>query len=548
MATRTISTRIALDGEKEFKQQMGLVNSELKTLASEMTLATAEFKGQANSAEYLTKKDAILRREIEQQTEKVEALRRAVDDSTEAYGDADKRTDGYKQSLNRAQAELIRLNNELKDNSLYLDEAKSSADGCAKSIDEYGKAVKDAGGQNGGKGLSLGSLVGDLGKLKSMLAGGAVVAGLKEVSSAIIGIVDDTEEYRKIMGTLEVSSQAAGYSAEQTAEAYGYLQGVLGDTQAAATTVANLQAIGLSQEDLMTMVEAATGAWATYGDSIPIDGLSESINETIQAGKVTGTFADVLNWAGVSEDDFNAKLEAANSSTERAQIVLDQLSKQGLPDTAKQWRAANEDIIAYNESQAKLDEAMGELGEVLAPVAAGLKDIFAEGITFAAEAVGGLIDAISSAVDWLRKLDEKISSSDGWKEFSNPTRDLSNENAAAYDEYLKSFGGSHKAGLRRVPYDGYIAELHEDERVLTAREAQVYNALERYGAPAVGGVTANELRSTVAQAVNAMNGSERPVYVTVVSTMKVNGREFYSETLPDLRAVESASPALGGEA
>src|SRR5699024_773480 len=114
--------------------------------------------------------------------------------------------------------------------------------------------------------------------------------------------------------------------AEQTAQTYERLQSVLGDTQTAATATANLQAIGLSQEDLMTVTDAAIGAWARYGDSIPIDSRAESINETIQAGTVTGTFADVLNWAGTNEDDFNAKLEAANSTSERANIVLQELA------------------------------------------------------------------------------------------------------------------------------------------------------------------------------------------------------------------------------
>lgn len=523
MATRTISTRLTIDGEKAFKAEMGQVNNQMKNLASEMALAEAEFKGQANSVEYLTKKDKLLREEVEQQEEKVRALEQAVKDSTEANGENTKQTDSYRQQLNRAKAELIKLNDELDDNTKYLDEAKESTDKCAKSIDGFGKEVKDAGQQS--KGLDLKGLIGDLGNLKSALMGGAAVAGLKQLGSAIIGIVEDTEEYRKVMGTLEVSSQAAGYTAEETAEAYTYLQGVLGDTQAAATTVANLQAIGLEQEDLMTLVEAATGAWATYGDSIPIDGLSESINETIQAGKVTGTFADVLNWAGVSEDDFNAKLEATKSSTERAQIVLDQLSSQGLPETAQAWRDANGDLIAYNESQEKLDNAMGELGEVLAPVAAGLKSIFAEGVYAAADAVGWLIEKVSAAISWLKALDNKISSSSGWKEFSNPTRDTSGETATAYDDYLKNFSGSHADGLYRVPYDGYIAELHEGERVLTANEAGVYNALERYGSPAVGGVTASELHSAVAQAVNAMSGSDEPQTVVIHTHVDLDGRE-----------------------
>lgn len=122
MATRTITTRIALDGEKEFKQQLSNINSELRTQKSEMQLVEAQFKGQANTTEALTEKDRILRKEIEQQQEKVKALAQAVVDSATAYGDADKRTDGYRQSLNKAQRELIEMNRELEDTAKYLDE------------------------------------------------------------------------------------------------------------------------------------------------------------------------------------------------------------------------------------------------------------------------------------------------------------------------------------------------------------------------------------------------------------------------------------------
>ena len=51
-------------------------------------------------------------------------------------------------------------------------------------------------------------------------------------------------------------------------------------------------------------MHAATGIWAKYGDSIPLDGLAESINETANVGTVTGNLADALNWAGINEDDF----------------------------------------------------------------------------------------------------------------------------------------------------------------------------------------------------------------------------------------------------
>ena len=548
MATRTIATRLTLEGEKEFKKQMGLVNGELRNLSSEMQLATAEFKGQANSAVYLTKKDEILRKEIDQQEEKVRALTQAVEDSKKVNGDASAATDRYRQQLNKAKTDLINLNDELNTNERYLDEARTSADKCAKSIDEYGKQVKNAAeatddfnGAGGGKG-GIGDLIGQLGSLKKMLVGGAVVAGLKATSDAIIGIVDETEEYRKIMGTLETSSQAAGYTAEQTAESYEYLYSVLGDTQTAATTVANLQAIGLAQGDLRGMIDSVIGAWATYGDSIPIDGLAEAVNETIQAGQVTGTFADVLNWAGVSEDEFNAKLAAANDSTERAQIVLNQLANQGLPETGKAWRDANEDVVAYNESQLKLDKAMGELGETLAPVAAGLKDVFAEGVYAAADAVAWLIEKIETAINWLKDLNDRISNSKEWKEFTAAESTPASDYQALLDSY--KIDGSHAAGLYRVPYDGYVAELHRGERVLTSGEADAYNALERYGGTGRT-MTAQDFRASLAQAVNAMAAMNRDMKVTVVSTMNVNGKEFYRETIEDLRTVNRSTPEVG---
>jgi hypothetical protein len=548
VATRTIATRLTLEGEKEYKKELGEVNQEIGLLSDKMKRADAEFRGQANSIEALTTKNDLLREAQQKQIDKIAKLQTAIEDCGEAYGENDEAVMRFKRQLEKAETDLIDLNDELSSNERYLDEARTSADKCAKSIDEYGKQVKDAAkatddfnGAGGGKG-GIGNLIGQLGSLKKMLVGGAVVAGLKATSDAIIGIVDETEEYRKIMGTLEASSQAAGYTAEQTAESYEYLYGVLGDTQTAATTVANLQAIGLAQDDLRGMIDSVIGAWATYGDSIPIDGLAESVNETIQAGQVTGTFADVLNWAGVSEDEFNAKLAAANDSTERAQIVLNQLANQGLPETAKAWRDANEDVVAYNESQMKLDEAMGQLGETLAPVAAGLKDVFAEGVYAAADAVAWLIEKIQGAIQWLKDLNDRISNSEEWKEFTTGEHTPSSDYQALLDSY--KIDGSHAAGLYRVPYDGYVAELHRGERVLTSGEADAYNALERYGGTGRT-MTAQDFRASLAQAVNAMAAMNRDMKVTVVSTMNVNGKEFYRETIEDLRTVNRSTPEVG---
>ena len=528
MATRTITTRIALDGEQEFKKQLAGINSELKTQKSEMQLLEAQFKGQANTTEALTEKDRLLRKEIEQQEEKVKALEQAVEDATEAYGEADKRTDGYRQSLNRAQRELIEMNRELDDTVKYLEEAKDSSDGAAKSIDGFGKEVKDVEGAD----KTIGDLAKQFGDLKNMILGGAIVTGIKEFTGAVLELEESTREYRQIMGTLEVSSQAAGYSAEQTAETYGLLQSVLGDTQTAATATANLQALGLAQETLMAVTYGAIGAWATYGDSIPIDGLAEAINETIKAGQVTGTFADVLNWAGISEDEFNKKLENCTTEAERTGAVLRVLGKEDLPNLGREWVNANQDIVQANEAQERLNASMGRLGETVAPLANAIRE-------FGADAIDWLVDKIERVIPILEGMAEAARTV--WDAITGGKETDVYKNS----QYgSRSVNGTHASGLAYVPFDGYLAELHAGEAVLTAAEADWWRSMGP-GAPAQSvGISATDMERITAAAVNALVQSRGQEQINVTAKWSVNGREFYADTIDDLRAVSKSNPEV----
>lgn len=485
MAVRKIETELSLAGEKEFNDGMKAANSNLKTLKSEMALVSSEFDGQANSVDALRAKQRILNDQYDQQNEKVKALEKMLDKARSAYGDNSAQVDKYQQQLNSAKVQLNKFGSELDDTNRYLKEAEESSDGAAKSIDEFGKKVKDAGDDLGGSGGFLNSLS----EMNGMLAGGAIVGGLTAVAGAIVNVVNETEEYRKIIGTLQTSSEQAGYTADETAASFSQLYGVLGDTQAAATTIANLQAIGLEQWELTGLIELCVGAWATYGDSIPIDGLAEAINETIQAGQVTGVFADVLNWAGISEDDFNAKLEASSDKAERVTAVLSVLRTEGLDKTAEAWRENNDAIVANNEAQAKLEEAMGKIGETFAPAVAYIK--------------GDLADALMWAADKAEKLWNWLNRDLG----VTPAAISSTTTSFAADEefygYNNSYldkikNGSHAGGLDYVPFDGYIAELHKGEAVLTRNQAAVLRQMNRR--PAAG----EDMSSLLAGVVNAI--------------------------------------------
>lgn len=389
-----IGPRLGVEGEANFKQQLRRVNDEIKTLGTEMKVVTSEFIGSEDSMEAYIEKAKVLNKQIAAQEDKLKLMRIQLEETTKSYGKGDSRTQSYQRQVNNTTAELNKLRAELNKNQSALDAFADEAEDAADEVDDLG------GGFGGIKDILSGS--GGLGgMLTKGFAVGAVVGGIKEIGSAVFELVDSTQEYRTTMASLESSSQRAGYTAEETAATYERLQGVLGDSQTAATATANLQALGLSQDQLTQLTNSAIGAWATYGDSIPIDGLAEAINETIQAGQVTGNFADVLSWAGVNEDEFNEKLQAANSSSERANIVMQELARQGLAEAGQAWIDTNQDIVQANRSTDEMDEALARLGGKFAPVAAGARG-------FAADVINGMIDAGEDFVGWVTKIPEQM--------------------------------------------------------------------------------------------------------------------------------------------
>ena len=524
-----IGPRIGIDGEKEFRQELQNINQQLRTLGSEMKAVTSAFEDGDKSEEALAAQTDVLNRQIDAQKQKLQQLQRGLDASADKYGENDTKTLKWRQAVNEATAALNKMESQLRETS--------------GGVDDLGDSMDGLGDATGGGGL--GSLLssGGLGGLLSKgFAVGAVVGGVQQLTGAMFDLVDSTQEYRTIMASLESSSTAAGYSAEQTAQTYGRLQSVLGDTQTAATATANLQAIGLSQEQLMTVTDAAIGAWARYGDSIPIDGLAESINETIQAGQVTGTFADVLNWAGTSEDDFNAKLAEANSTSERANIVMQELANQGLAEAGAAWIENNQDITAANAATDKMDQAMARLGEKLAPVAAGLKDLGADAINF-------LIDQVENAINTLTSLPEKAQQAgediiEGlWNGINNMGEWIAEKvqgfGEGVLDSIKDFFGIESPSTVFRDEVGRYLAQGigvgFEDEIGPVADQIQ-----RSIPTPTVD--TVNNAATGMVNGLAALNqGAGFPSEIVLKLE---NGKEIARWLLPDIRAVSRADPEV----
>ena len=344
------------------------VNQEIRATSSSLKDVERLLKLDPGNTELLRQKYELLNRQIDQTEDKLESLKNAEKSVQDQMKQGKVSEDQY----NALKREIIATEATLRDLRSRADATDKAIRGIdEKPIEEVEKAAEDAG-----------EALDDAGKNASnfgdYLKANAVTEGAKALVSAVKDIAEETKEYSKIMGTLETSSEKAGYTAEETTKTFRTLYQVLGDDQTAATTTANLQAIGLSQEDLLKITEQTIGAWAQYGDSIPIDSLAESINETIQAGQVTGTFADVLNWAGTSEDAFNEKLAAAGSTAERANLVMQEMANQGLQQSYDKWMENNAALAENNDAQAELNEQLAVLGEKILPVMTELVSVVAD--------------------------------------------------------------------------------------------------------------------------------------------------------------------------
>ena len=136
MAVRKVSARVELDGEREYKEALKELNTGNATLRSEMQKLQAEFKGQEDSTEALTKKGDLLQRQLQQQQDKVEKLREAVRNSAQQYGEADERTQKWVQQLNKAEAEQFNLQHQ-------LDETNEALQGQGEEMVGLGDTVND---------------------------------------------------------------------------------------------------------------------------------------------------------------------------------------------------------------------------------------------------------------------------------------------------------------------------------------------------------------------------------------------------------------------
>lgn len=370
-----IKSQIILEGEKEYRSACKGINTSLREIGSEMKLATAEFGDNAESIDALTRKQDILKKSLEEQAKKAkaaeDALKKMRDGGIEPTNPAYQK---MQTALNNTKADMVKIQKEIDDTSEKLKKSKIDWESVGETVGKVGKAI--------GAGVA------------------AMGAAIGAAAGAFLGLAESTREARENMGKLETGFTTTGHSAEDAKNTYTELYGILGDDGQATEAAAHLAKLTNNEKELATWTDIATGVYATFGDSLPIENLTEAANETAKTGAITGGLADALNWAGVSEDEFQASLDKCSTEQERQALITETLN--GLySDAAKKYREVNGDIIDAQKATASLNSAMAELGAIAEPIVTKLKQLAADllqQITPFVELIGnGLVGALTGA-------------------------------------------------------------------------------------------------------------------------------------------------------
>lgn len=436
------------------------VNKSITSTQAQLKDVEKLLKLDPTNTEMLAQKQELLTQAISKTEEKLETLKDAAVQAEKQLGEgkiSQEQFAALQREIAATEIELKRYDSQLdtaadatEDLGDAAEQAAQDSGDASEEIGELSDAADDLGdaAEDAGDGTKdLGESAKDSGDGFSVLDGAvatfigngltALVSAIGDAISTFAELSESTQEYRENMNKLYTATSAAGMDADYITQAYSQLYGVLGDETATTTTISNFEKLGVSMRDMDSLLDSATGIWAVYGDSIPLDGLAESVNETAKVGQITGTMADAINWASASndtwtnalsgnaaalsafqsgvsqgmsaEDAFNEALAACGDEQERQQLIISTLN--GLyADSAETYRENNASIIDARQATVNYQDAVAGVGAAMEPLQTTMTNFKANLISGVSPALQELSDAFMDVVTGADGAEEGIAS------------------------------------------------------------------------------------------------------------------------------------------
>ena len=454
-SSRKVNVEVALSGEAKYKQAISELNAANKTMGAELKRLSAEYQGNTDSMDFLTKKGEGLQTMLDHQKEKVAQLQEAVKWAAQQYGEASTKTQGYAAQLASAETSVISLERAIQENNKAMEQQKYSTEAFDQQI-----AVLNS----------------ELQELDSEFAAGAdateTYRAKQETLTAILA--EQEEKYKTLKAALEAALNSETATEEeinalkiqvnQAATAYNNTSAAIQQNSQALQD--HLAKLGMEEKGLVGIGDALSGMTSKFGIQLP-DAAKTALNGMGSFSK--GTVA-ALGAAAASVTAVYEGIKALHNMTVEYAAKADELiTKSAMTGLSMEFLQAYE--YAENLVDVDLDTftgAMQRLTDKMADARDGNEKLAA---TF--ERLG--VSVIDTSDGSLRPAEEVI------MEVIDALHNMGNEterNAVASDLFGKSYQSLNPlivSGTKTL--EGYM-DAAKDNYVLTEDQIAALGELD----------------------------------------------------------------------
>lgn len=378
-----IGPKIGIDGEAQFRKELNNIIQQSKTLASEMKAVTSAFDKNDNSQEKLAAQSAVLTKQIETQEQRIEQLKKGLAASAKEFGEADTRTQKWKQAVNDATSELNNMRSNLKGLDTAVDDTDDNLDDAADSA------------------LSFGDV------LKANVLSQAIVNGVKELASAFGSLIKNTVSYNAQIEQYTMALTTALGDETKAAETLAKIREDAAKTPYSVESLVKANQLlistnGNAEKSRKTIIALSNAISATGGGDDELIRMAQNLQQISNSGKATTEDIKQFAYAGI--DIYGLLSDYTGKSVQECKEL--EISYDLLSNALEMAATEGGKYFGANEAQAqtlngKISTLKDNIQDGLGTAMQGINDVFGKLVSIA-------IDLVEE-IDW-KKFGENVTS------------------------------------------------------------------------------------------------------------------------------------------
>ena len=318
------------------KRQLDTVTASMRALESNAESMQQQLSaGKISTAQYDT-----FARKLDDTRKQASELEKAIEDVNEEFSGA---------KIDQKQYDAIQRE---------LAETEKAAKDAKKEFEEFNVTAERFSS-------SANTLATGAGKVRDATQG--ISTAPAGILGAALATVPATDELRNSLSVLATNAQNAGISMDSAQLSLQNFMVVSGELDSSLEATSNLLQAGITESNLQRAVENLAGAYLSFPDTLKIESLADSLQETLATGEATGQFGELLDRLGIGAENFNAQLAKLPDQISKQNLALDTLANEGLAQTYEAWQQNNSALIENRTATYEFQLAMAELAETVQP-------------------------------------------------------------------------------------------------------------------------------------------------------------------------------------